>query len=387
MIILKNIIYIFQIIILNFSYLICFFLKQRKKKLLWIIGTNEVSATIYYFGKVLSPSKTISLSPHPFYNYKYDYYLTFEREIINRMVSIIYAPILLGYLTNIGTHFLYIWEKGFLIKRDYELYFLKEKEKKIVCVFCGSDIRAPKLMSERLKHMNIDGFIEYEGWKNKKYLSKEYDNEKKRIAKLADKYADLIFSYQVDQTSYLKSDTYIWPYMFEIFNYNSKKFDKIIHNKSKIKIVHAPSNPIIKGTPLVRAAIKKLELDGYFFEYVEIMNSKNEEVLNCLKNSHIVLNQFYAFVPGLFGIEGMANHCAVLMSADPDIETDLPNNSKDAWLITSYWQIYDNLKLLLDNPNLIKEYADRGYQFTKENYSIEAAKIYYKGIFKNKKII
>lgn len=40
----------------------------------------------------------------------------------------------------------------------------------------------------------------------------------------------------------------------------------------------------------------------------------NEEVLNNLKNSHILLNQFYHFVPGLLGIEGMANHCAVLMS-------------------------------------------------------------------------
>jgi hypothetical protein len=74
----------------------------------------------------------------------------------------------------------------------------------------------------------------------------------------------------------------------------------------------------------------------------------NRVVLEHLKSSHIVLNQFYAFTPGLFGIEAMANHCAVLMSADPSIETGLPQKSKDAWMITKYWEVYDNLKYLLD---------------------------------------
>ena len=83
----------------------------------------------------------------------------------------------------------------------------------------------------------------------------------------------------------------------------------------------------------------------------------NQVVLEHLKSAHIVLNQFYAFTPGLFGIESMANHCAVLMSADPNIETGLPQDSKDAWMITKYWEVYDNLKYLLDNPEKIKYYA------------------------------
>ena len=83
----------------------------------------------------------------------------------------------------------------------------------------------------------------------------------------------------------------------------------------------------------------------------------------------------------------MANHCAVLMSADPSIETGLPQDSKDAWLITKYWEVYDNLKYLLDNPEKIKQYADRGYDFTYKHYTYEAASEYINKVLKDNGVI
>ena len=123
----------------------------------------------------------------------------------------------------------------------------------------------------------------------------------------------------------------------------------------------------------MRAAVKKLQEDGYDFEYKELIDVPNQQVLSELRDSHVVLNQFYAFAPGVFGIEAMANHCAVLMSADFNIETELPQSAKGAWLITGYWQIYDNLKFLLDHPSEIKKFADTGYEFALNNYSYENA--------------
>lgn len=174
-------------------------------------------------------------------------------------------------------------------------------------------------------------------------------------------------------------------YMYDknMFYYNKENYNNI----KKIKILHAPSNPLVKGTPLVRATIKKLYLDGYNFEYIELQNMPNKMVLEHLKTSHIVLNQFYALVPGMFGIEAMANHCAVLMSADPSIETGLTQDSKDAWMITKYWEVYDNLKYLLDNPEKIKYYADNGYKFTYEHYTYEAASEYINKVLKGNGVI
>ena len=184
-------------------------------------------------------------------------------------------------------------------------------------------------------------------------------------------FADHIFNAPVDQISYLQRDTYPFIYFFpdEKFNYNSQKFDDI----KIVKIVHAPSSPVIKGTQLVHAALKKLRVLGYEFDYVEIMGMDNETVLAHLRDAHIALNEFYAFVPGVFGIEAMANHCAVLTSADRTIEPSLAAGANDAWFVTGYWEIFDHLKNMLDDHGLIRRYADQGYQWTYDNYRTSQA--------------
>ena len=97
------------------------------------------------------------------------------------------------------------------------------------------------------------------------------------------------------------------------------------------------------------------------------MGESNSVVLKELRSAHIVLNQFYAFVPGLFGVEAMASHCALLTSADRAIEPTLPEGANDAWIVTKYWEIYENLKLLLDNRAELKSVADRGYDWAYKN--------------------
>ena len=203
-----------------------------------------------------------------------------------------------------------------------------------------------------------------------------------KVARDADKYADLIFNHPKDQMSYLKSEQLLMPYMFELnkMSHNEKKFS----NLDIIKIVHAPSNPIIKGTPLVRAAIKKLTLEGYKLEYIELTNMPNKKVLEILQNTHILINEFYAFVPGVLAIEGMGNFCATITSAEYD---GYPEGAENAWFQTKYWEIYDNLKYLLDNPNKIKEYAQNGYNFVKNNFTEDKVRNFYINTFYEHKII
>lgn len=58
-----------------------------------------------------------------------------------------------------------------------------------------------------------------------------------------------------------------------------------LKNIKKIKIL-SPSNPFVKGTSLVRAAIKKLQVEGYDFEYIELQKMPNEVVLEHLNISY-----------------------------------------------------------------------------------------------------
>ena len=87
---------------------------------------------------------------------------------------------------------------------------------------------------------------------------------------------------------------------------------------------------------------------------------------------------------GLFGIEAMAKGNAVLMSAE---YADMPAGAENAWLQTRYWQVYDNLKYLLDNPSKIQEYDQNGYEYVKNNFSEEKVRDFYIKIFKENNII
>ena len=220
-------------------------------------------------------------------------------------------------------------------------------------------------MLDYQKKTGLENTCSYLPQVNPGYLSNSFDKFVKNTALVSEKYSDMIFSCSVDQLSYFKNPTkpFIYLYPDERIIRNDKKFI----NLDKIKIVHAPSSPIIKGTPLVRAAIKKLELDGYCFDYVELIGASNEQVLEELRSAHIVLNQFYAFMPGIFAIEAMASHCALLTSADETIEWDLPSGSNNAWVVTKYYEIYEKLKHLMDNKDLIKPQADSGLDWVREH--------------------
>lgn len=369
-----------QIPILFISYYFFKIIKKKVTKNFWVIGTDEIAGNIYFLKNILKPSISVSFSKNVFYDFKYDYSININNIYLRYLYRLIYAPLLLGYLTNKSNKFWYIWHSGFLIDRDYEFKFLKSKNIKIVCMFVGSDIRSIKLTNAYAKKNKIDTPTNYSVFENKYTLSSSYDMDKLKLAQSADKYANLVFNHKICQMSYLQSKQYSWPYMYDkskFFKDNSKFL-----NLESIKVLHAPSSPLAKGTSLVRAAIKKLEIEKYNIEYIELQNMPNRVVLDHLKSSHIVLNQFYAFTPGLFGIEAMANHCAVLMSADPSIETGLPRKSKDAWMITKYWEVYDNLKYLLDNQDKIKYYADNGYNFALNHYTYEKASEYLHQVFK-----
>jgi L-rhamnose mutarotase len=258
------------------------------------------------------------------------------------------------------------------------MIFLKLLKKKIINMFLGDEIRSEQLLNELGSKYNFDTISSYSSY----CRSEQENNEKfkKRLAKVSNEYADLIFNSNVDQISYLREPTSPIFYVVEnkTFNYSFSKFE----NLEKVRIVHAPTSPWIKGTQVIRATIKKLETEGFSIDYVELINKSNSYVIDELRTSHIGINQLYSFLPSVFGIECMANHVALITSADERIETTLPEGSNDAWMVTKYWELYDNLKYLLKNNEQIKSQADRGYEYVKKNYSVENAKRYLLSEFK-----
>jgi hypothetical protein len=336
----------------------------REDKDLWVVGVQEIANYLNFIANSIPKKYTVNIVPNKYYLRNHYNFQGFQNKWINSIIIMFYLPILFGYLVAKSNNFIYCWNSGFLINefdgRDFEFSFLKKNGKSIILLFLGSDIRSLELSLAHGKNIGQETAAS-----NLFLIRPDIFGEKKEyflkmIARSADKYADHVFNAKVDQISYLEKEAnpFLYFYPDEKFQKNDGKFESL----NIIKIIHAPSSPIIKGTPIVRSIIKKLQEDGYKFDYQELMNVDNQEVINCLRDTHIVVNELYAFMPGVLAIEAMAAHCAVLTSGDPDIET-FPQGADKAWFRTRYWELYDHLKYLLDHHQEIKKYADQGYEW------------------------
>lgn len=347
----------------------------KRKKTKWIVGTEEIAGLIHYISQSISNAASVSLTHNKFYNYEYDYTINIDNKTKPYVLArIIYAPFLLAKLTHQSEGFFFIGAASFLIGetdvQEFEMKYIKKRKKKIIRFFTGSDIRSPKLSIEFAKKHHIELMASYFDLISPKYLTDDYENYLQNLVRVSEKYCDIIFNAAVDQISYFSKPTmpFLYFYPDERFCRNPEKFENI----SKIKVVHASSSPIIKGTQLVRAAVAKLKSENVDFEYIELIGVSNDVVLQELRSAHIVLNEFYALVPGLFGVEAMASYCALVTSADENYEKDLPQGSNNAWFVTRNYQVYDHLKILINDHELIKTYAEEGFKWAINNAAISA---------------
>jgi hypothetical protein len=361
---------ILQTLILYVSYNITI---KKEKKI--VIGIKE-TANVLFNMKSLFGSNCITVC-----KYRNRYYVNnkYDIEINNRKITqIVLSPFILGKLAKNARCFIYLSDTELLFDTEMDFKFLKRHKIPIIFCFLGSDIRAPRLFLEYCKKIHFNTYIEYDN--PKLFFSDNYDNTIRMVAGRADKYASIIFSHKHDQISYLKNEQYFFPPPIDegLFSFNHEKF-----GNRPLRILHAPSNPVVKGTPLVRCVIRQLKEEGYDFQYIELIGVPNETVIMELKQSHIVLNQFYLLLPGIFGLEAMATGNAVLMSAKHE---EMPYQFNNAWLETEDRQLYRHLKYLLDHPDKIIEYAQNGYEYTKRNFSKTAILNYLEDIFSKNEI-
>jgi hypothetical protein len=339
----------------------------------WVVGPDECASMVLQISAAIPGSYSVSFTEEVAYQAKYDHPLrTTSRSRFRLAERILTGPVLLGRLMNQASGFIYVGATGFLLAdaddREFEFAFLAKKGLPIVCYWCGSDIRSTKKMHELEAATGMPNISTYIGERSALLESAEWDDLKRRIATVSSRHASAMFSNTVDHLSYLTMGTE--PFLYFLADEPLKNPGKFA-NLSPIRVVHATTAPVIKGTPLVRAAVAQLKAEGYEFEYRELIGVTNAEVKEALANAHIALNQFYGFSPAVFGVEALAAGCAVMMSADENVESDLPAGSNECWVVTKHHEVYSNLKRLLDDPSQLEKIALNGRAWA-EKYAMRA---------------
>lgn len=346
--------------------------KRRLEPISWVVGPDEVASMLFQIARVIPGSYSVSFTEEPAYAIAYSH--RFRTDMSRRWLErLIVGPVLLGKLMNQAQGFIYVGHTGFLDDtdhREFEFRFLRKHGVPIVCYWTGSDIRSTRLMRQLEVSMGRPNVSTYISAKGEVFESQAWDDERRAIAEVADRYAVAMFNWITDQRAYLK--TPCETFMYFLPDEPAPDYEKF-RNVDRAVVVHATTSPVIKGTPLVRAAVDRLRSEGYDFEYVELIGVSNQRVKDELNRAHVVLNQFYGFTPTIFGIEALLRRCVVLMSSERAVEPDLAEGADDAWVVTPHSDVYHNLRRVLDSVEEMEEVADRGREWARAHATVESA--------------
>lgn len=347
----------------------------KRNRSSWIVGPDEVATMVQSIAGAIPDSYSVSLSVHPFYkDYSFDY--EGESRSLPWALKMVSEGWHFGKLAASAEGFFYLGANGYLRAqtdlREFEMAFLKARGLGICCFFTGSDIRSIPLMSEQEKVTGQPNIASYLPAINPVFATDSYDSVRKRLAQSADTYADVIFTAAMDQLGYLTRPTQPFRYFYpedEIVSPGER-----FSGDGPLVVVHAPSSPVIKGTQLVRAAVAALKQEGFDFEYVELIGVPHARVKAELQRAHLVMNEFYAYMPGVFGVEAMASGAVMFSSADERIETDLPDGSNRAWVVTKHFEVTEKLREALSAPRaeLLKQ-AEAGQNWVRAHATAEVS--------------
>lgn len=238
-----------------------------------------------------------------------------------------------------------------LLPRNLDLPILRLFGKKIVMHYWGSDIRQSNIAINYVYFKTLDEI--------QKIYPEKYDSKKQKKIKKIEKYTDFT----------IVGDYYLLPYspksivIKQAINLTKLHFIGCENRNKKIKIIHAPTDREKKGTKCVLAVIERLKEEKYDIDFILIENKTNDEVLEICKNADIAIDQLVLESHGIFPLECMTLGKPVLCRIDekfikyypglPILRTD-PDN------------IYENLKLLIEHPELRKDIGEKGRKYVED---------------------
>lgn len=121
-------------------------------------------------------------------------------------------------------------------------------------------------------------------------------------------------------------------------------------HERKLKIVHAPSVPKVKGTEYVEKAVEKLKTEGYKIELDLVKNMPHHEAVEHYKQADIVVDQLLVGWYGVFAIECMALGKPVCVYIRKDLKSYLP--TPEPLVATSPQDLKEDLRRLIDDATL-----------------------------------
>lgn len=259
-------------------------------------------------------------------------------------------------------------------KEFNDLQILKNKGKKILQIYHGSDSRPPYM----------DGAIMAPSTGRSIDDCATLTLQKKKFLELADTFADWIIDSPASGQFHCKPFIN-WFYIGVPYGNQMKTVDVLpVQQSGAVRILHSPSFPEAKGSVEIRTAIDRLIEEGYDIDYVCITGLANQRVLEEIVKSDIVVDQLYSDTP----MAGFATEAAFLGKPvivggyfKEHIRDWIPNELLPPTVFISPEEIFEAIKhLLVDREKRVQIGAELR-RFVLEKWSVSAVAKKFESIF------
>lgn len=274
-------------------------------------------------------------------NYQYDEYIPIDKYKHGRSIRL-----WINLFRCIKNYDVFHFHTGnSLLPANNDLSLLKKLGKKIVMNYWGSDVRRLSVAKS----------------KNKYVLIELDENEIIEKMKKISKYVDVVIVPDYELYENVEGFFNRIEIVRATVNLDSLKMKIPEINKSKTTIVHAPSQRNIKGTEHILNAIKQLEKEGYNLDLIIVEKVSHREALQICEESDIIIDQLLIGSHGIFAIEAMAMGKPVICYIRDDLISKYPQELPI--VSANPDNIYNKLKMLIDNPKLIVELGGKGRKY------------------------
>lgn len=241
---------------------------------------------------------------------------------------------------------------------------------KIVVTYSGCDARQkyPTIDRTPLSACQLDNCY------NGVCMDGRQDNIRRKRIKKFDKYADGIFALNPDLLRFLPERAIFLPYVVA-------GWDRIYPlpysaPTGKIKIVHAPTNRVAKGTHIIISVINRLQKEYKDrIELVLIENRSHDEALAIYKSADLVIDQILIGWYGSFAVEMMKLGKPVISFIREEdlslISSEMANGCLKAVINVKPDILYKCLKDIIENPKLLIEYQRNAERYVNQWHNPE----------------
>ena len=356
------------------------------------IGLRELSGYYHHLKKGFDTlgleSVFVNLSGHP-YQYGTDDNPPMI-NIINRIAQKIGSHfngnwvtrvIWVVFLQNIISLFLLPWAlfrfDVFIFASNSTFFFfidlpiLKLFGKKVIYVFHGSEARPVYLNGYVIKNDSLSFIL----------VGIVVARIQKIMISVIDRFADYVIN--IPPQAYFHSRPFISWWMIGV-PHDVKDTNHISPSRkflsASIRILHAPSKPEPKGTPVIRQAVQSLKQKGHSIDYVEITGRPNSEVLQELAKCDFIVDEIYSDTPmAVFATEAaFAGKPAVVGSYYVNqIKDDLPTDNMPPSMFCHPDLLEASMEKLIVDHQFREELGKKAQEFVITNWSAKKVAQHY----------